>query len=224
MHAGSDTLAAYRCEAATVAGFIQQLAVACVARGYWFYVMGCIPPHKDARAVDAKLIDRYGIDCSKWVRSRRKERGLGNIQYVRFRRFFVLVATAGEQDFFRFEARIRDIRRNPIHCFGYTVGCYGKREVGWHPSVRIERLFFEEMKEKFIHAAVRETSESLSSRFGSLPFEPYAPVRRQLLTLLACVNRVRLRAGMEPIAVTAVRLRRKPVRPFAPATAANGVR
>src|SRR5438309_6595978 len=124
MRARSDTAAEYRCEAVTVAGFIQQLAVGCMARGYWFYVTGCIPQHKDARAVDAKLIEHYGIDCSKWVRWRRKERGLGNVQYLRFRRFFVLLATEGRHEFFVREGKIQDVRRKPIQCFGYSVGCY----------------------------------------------------------------------------------------------------
>src|SRR5437870_4201373 len=53
MRAGLDTPTptSYRCEAATIAGFIQQLAVGCIARGYWFYVAGYIPPYKDAKAV-----------------------------------------------------------------------------------------------------------------------------------------------------------------------------
>src|SRR5262245_32373930 len=128
MRARSDTAGTYRCEAATVAGFIQQLAVGCIARGYWFYVTGFIPPHKDARAVDQKLIERYGINCSKWTRHRRKQKGLANVQYLRFRRFFVLLSTSGEHEFFRKESRIEDIRRRPIKCFGYSVGCYPSRK------------------------------------------------------------------------------------------------
>ena len=38
---------AYRYEATSVAGFIQQLAVCYVGRGYWFYVTGTVPEHKD---------------------------------------------------------------------------------------------------------------------------------------------------------------------------------
>jgi hypothetical protein len=36
----------YRCEATSVAGFVQQLAVAYVRNGYWFYVQGTIPKRK----------------------------------------------------------------------------------------------------------------------------------------------------------------------------------
>src|SRR4051812_47340850 len=106
----------YRSEAVSIPGFIQQLAVAYVAKGYWFYVTGCIPPTKDPIAVDAKLVKRYDIECSKWTRCRRKERGLAAIQYIRFRSFFVILATKGEHEFFRAEAEVTDIRRRPIHC------------------------------------------------------------------------------------------------------------
>ena len=45
---------AYRCVATSVAGFIQQLAVGYVARGYYFYVTGRIPDHKDPAHTDAE--------------------------------------------------------------------------------------------------------------------------------------------------------------------------
>ena len=35
--------------------------------------------------------------------------------------------------------------------------------------------------------------------FYRLPFEPYAPVRRQMLNLLRAVNRVRRQAGFKPV-------------------------
>ena len=67
----------YRCEVTTVAGFVQQLAVSYLVHGYWFYVTGRIPKHKDPRRVDEKLIARYGIDLSKWSRARRKQAAAG---------------------------------------------------------------------------------------------------------------------------------------------------
>ena len=51
---------AYRCVATSVAGFVQQLAVAYVAHGYWFYVTGWIPQGKPPEAIDRKLIERKG--------------------------------------------------------------------------------------------------------------------------------------------------------------------
>jgi len=54
-----------------------------------------------------------------------------------------------------------------------------------------------------------------SANFRSLPFEPYAPVRRQLLNLLRAVNRERGRAGFELLTTSALRLSRRGVKPFA---------
>ena len=59
----------YRAEASTLEGFVQQVAVCYVARGYWFYVGGVVPPHKDPRRLDAKLIARYGVAVSKFERA-----------------------------------------------------------------------------------------------------------------------------------------------------------
>jgi hypothetical protein len=91
----------YRCVAITVEGFVQQLAGCLLPHGYWFYVAGRIPPHKDPERVDAKLIARYGIDLSKRERARRKQRGYANLHYLRYERFFVLLATKGEHRFER---------------------------------------------------------------------------------------------------------------------------
>ena len=55
---------AYRCVATSVPGFVQQLAVAYVAHGYWFYVTGRVPESKDPATVDRKIIRQYGIDVS----------------------------------------------------------------------------------------------------------------------------------------------------------------
>jgi len=61
---------------------------------------------------------------------------------------------------------------------------------------------------------VRESTERLALEFYRFPFEPYAPVRRQMLTLLRLVNSVRKRAGHEQLPYTVLPLRRRIVRPF----------
>ncbi len=106
----------YRCEATSVEGFVQQLAVSYLAHGYWFYVVGQVPEGKDSRKVAEKLVARYQIDLSKWARARRKRVGLASLQYLRFGRFFVLLATHGTHAFFEEEApSIRDARQKMQH-------------------------------------------------------------------------------------------------------------
>ena len=47
-----------RVEATTLGGFVQQVAVCYIGRGYFFYVTGLIPRRKDPKVVDRKFIER----------------------------------------------------------------------------------------------------------------------------------------------------------------------
>jgi hypothetical protein len=204
----------YRCVAKSLAGFIQQLAVGYLARGYYFYVPGEVPQDKDPAKVDAKLIARYGIERSKSARYRRKQAGFANIQYLRFGRRFVLLATHGESPFFEEEAKcIHDFRERPLVVGGYSIG-YRRGQGKWHPSVRIEINRYRELKALFLEMAVHRSAEEIAGKFLRLDFEPYAPVRAQLFSMVRAVNRVRKTAGFEEVSRTPFRVRRAPVRPF----------
>jgi len=206
----------YRCVATSVEGFVQQLAVAYVTHGYWFYVTGEIPEHKDPAAVDRKLVERYGIAISKWARARRKRRGLANMQYLRHEQTFVLLATKGQHEFFEQEhASIRDIRRVPITFVDYSIGCRKGCNGHWHASVRIHPVEYKLLKDHFLELASHREITDLTRELQRVPFEPYAPVRRQLLNVLRAVNRMRQRAGFEAVPWTCLRLRRGPRIPFA---------
>ena len=206
----------YRCEATSVAGFVQQLAVAYVANGYWFYVTGTIPEGKDPRAVDAKLIGRYGIDVSKWTRCRRKKEGQASVQYLRLGRFFILIATRGKHSLFADErSRLRDAREHPIRFHGYAIGCRRAGEGGkYHPSVRIDREHYRQIKGHFTQIALHWPVEDLCRALRSIPYEPYAPIRNQLVGIRRAVNRRRQAAGLETVPWNSLRLRRISVRPF----------
>lgn len=211
---GKDASVPYRSEATSVAGFIQQLAVAYVARGYRYYVPGVVPEGKDPGAVDLKLIARYGLELSKWARARRKEQGVAGVQLLRHEHFFVLLATEGRHVLFEKE-RVADLSETPIRYAGYSVSCRFSTVTGrTHASVRIDREEYLKLKSYLVDLAHHRTVEGLVSAFRSLPFEPYAPVRRQLLNLLRAVNRERERAGFESVPMRALRLRRRVVRPF----------
>src|SRR5882672_2951657 len=130
---------AYRCVATSVAGFIQQLAVGYISNGYYFYVAGVIPSNKPTAKVDCKILTAYDIAISKWTRARRKKEGHANVQYLRFGRFYVIIATHGVHPFFAAEAkRLRDVRKHPIAFLGYSIGCRPERGSGaLHAAVRI---------------------------------------------------------------------------------------
>ncbi len=200
----------YRCVATSLAGFLQQLTVSYLSHGYWFYVTGCVPEGKDPELVDAKLIAKYGIEMSRWARARRRKAGLAGLQYIRYRRFFVLLATHGQHRFFEEEqANVHDARKRPLTFWGYSVS-YRQG----HPHVRIQQTDYSLLKARMLDAAVRQAAEVLWDSFQALPYEPYAPVRRQLLNILRAVNRRRQLAGLALVEVTCIRMRRRICRPF----------
>jgi hypothetical protein len=204
----------YQYEAASVAGFLQQLAVAYLGHGYWFYVTGHVPAGKDPAAVDEKLLSKYGVGISKWARARRKQAGLANVQYLRLGRFFVLLASRGHHPFFEGEEHFKDAREEPIRFQGYSVSVKRGVDGRLHPSVRLHPETYRELRSYFVEVATRRSVEALSAELRRLPYEPYAPVRRQLLNVLRALNRARGVAGLEAVPTSALRLSRKGVKPF----------
>lgn len=205
-----------RCVATSLEGFVQQLAVAGISRGYVLYVMGRVPRGKDAAAVDAKLVQTYGIDISKWARARRKSQGKANLLYVRLESTWVILATPGEhENFFRLEhANVRDARRTPIRVGGYAIS-----HRGGHASVRIDLRRYQELKAYLVELAKHRRREAVEAAFQAVPFVPYAPVRRQLLAIFREANRVRRAAGFAQLSKWCLRLERRNVRVFEPAEA-----
>lgn len=203
----------YRCEAISREAFVQQLANY-VAAGYWRYASGSVPLHKSPEDVDRKLVGQYGIDMSKWARSRRKKAGGGNAHYLRHERIFVLLVSSGPHPIVEGEPNLKDIRRAPFRFHGYSIGCGLGVDGRWHASVRIHADEYRRLKAHLMRLAVHRTVENLAAEFQRLPFVPYARVRRQLLNLLRAVNRERRAAGFELVPNSVLKLRRSPVKVF----------
>lgn len=212
----------YRCVATSPEGLVQQVAVSYLRHGYWFYVTGWIKRGKDPESVDRKLIEKYGIGISERERSRRKRRGVANLQYIRYENWFVILATEGHHPFKQQERnQIRDCRRVPIKFEGYSISyrrC-GVTTVGggspkWRSSVRIDHETYRDLREFFLERACRRSVDNLKNDFSRIPYARYAPVRRQLLMLLKSVNAARSRSGYDLIPTTDLRLRRTIVTPF----------
>lgn len=220
----------YRCEATSITGFVQQLVSCYLPHGYWFYVSGCIPEHKDPRVVDEKLLAKYGISISRSSRARRKLVGIANIHYLRHERFFVLLATHGHHPFYDDEdENIQDVRRVPIKFDGYSIGVkkggYRRKaspksppipDDKWRVRVQIGREPYRDLTAYFLDIALLRTVEQLSRDLFSLRYEPYAPVRQQILNILRLVNKARKAAGLEPVSPKVLRYQRNIVRPFEP--------
>jgi hypothetical protein len=211
--------AAYRWEATTLGGSIQQLAVCYVRNRYHFYVMGCVREGKDPRTIDEKIITKYHINISKAERHRRKLAWNANLQYLRFGRTYLILATHGLGRFFEDEGKaIKDVRRVSIKLGDYAVNFAGDKV-----RVRIEEEQFKNIKAYFTDVAVKRPSSELAEQFWTLPYEPYAPVRFQLFEILRLVNRLRKASGLGSVPQTAIRKKRRSYRPFDPDERDNAV-
>ena len=82
--------------------------------------------------------------------------------------------------------------------------------------VQIDRETFLDLKADFLSLAKKRSwsSDVISAKFYNLPFEPYAPARKQLLQILRQVNKARGLAGMPNISPNVIRFKRKIVKPF----------
>ena len=209
----------YNYVATSVAGFVQQLAVSYIRHGYWFYVAGHVPPGRLPEDIDAKLIAQYDVAKSRWQRARRKAAGNGNVHYLRFASFWVLIANNGKHLFFDRESGVtRHVRREPIAFAGYSIGYRRSIHGEYHPSVRIHVNEYRWLKSYMCKLARNSTAEEVADEFKRLRFEPYAPVVRQLFSVLRAVNRTRKLAGLKPGDGSAIRVCRRVVKPFEPRT------
>jgi len=205
---------AYRCEAASVEGFIQYLACNLVNKGYWFYVTGSIPERKSVQTVDRKLVELYGLNLSKWARARRKAQGKANVAYLRYERFFILLATQGAHPLFEREGHVRDIRRQPIQFHGYSIGCSKGGDGRYHASVKIHADAYRLLESSLLAAAVHRSKDYIEHQLRAIQFVPYARVRRQLLKCVKTINVARQTAGFDPVSHSVLNLRRQIVRVF----------
>jgi len=185
-----------RLEAASLEGFIQQVAVSCIGRGYVHYVTGRVPEGKDPRLIDRKLAERYGATLSKWSRYRRKRGGHANVRYLRHEGFFALFATEGVSPFFRDEAGlIRDCRREPFKYGGYSLSSKAGRV-----CVRIECEQYNVLKAVFRELALRRSVERLERMVATLnqpQYQPW-PIEEQVVAIYAGIP-----AGVEAFRLAA---------------------
>ena len=209
----------YRCVATSPEGLVQQVAVSYLRHGYWWYVSGRIPNGKDLHKVDQKLINKYDIDVTERQRSVRKSKGLANMQYIRYGRWFCMLVTAGNHRI-KQQEKIRDCRRHPIRFEGYSISY---RRAGttprggtpkWHACVRIDTTTYRQLKIWLDDRAKHRKATTLAQDINRIPFARYAPVRRQILNLHRSVNRTRKQSGFDTVPISSLNLKRKITQPF----------
>ena len=207
----------YNYEATSADGFLSQL-IRYINTGHFFYVMGEIPPNKPISTVDRKLLERFEIEMPRWRRSRRKASGIASVHYLRFERFFILIATHGVHRFFEEHDpnQILDCRRTGIKFEGYSIRHgFSQHTSKWHTLVRLDADTYRDLRAYMSEIATKRSKEQLEDEFRSVWFQPYRPVREQLFNMLRLVNRKRKQARLLEIDYkTAIKSRRRLVKSF----------
>lgn len=224
----------YKYEVTSLTGLLQRVATHLLPKGYFFFVQGTLPNDKDPFSLDTKLLTKYDVAKTEGARRWRKQQGLGNVQYVRFEQSWILLATHGDHPIREGEEEnLKDARRAPIRIGDYALyvkrGNYLQKDSPeeaaqpdgkWRVRVLIAREPYRELCAYFLSIACHRRAESLGEELFSLPFEPYAPVRKQLLKLLRLINAKRQAAGYSKLPPTCLRFKRQIVRAFEPASIA----
>ncbi len=81
--------------------------------------------------------------------------------------------------------------------------------------MQIARKDYQLLVADFLERARRTSTDNLSRELYCLPYEPYAPIRKQLLNLLRLINQTRKQAGQEAIPPTVLRYQREITKVFA---------
>jgi hypothetical protein len=91
---------------------------------------------------------------------------------------------------------------------GYAVRrTYSVREKRWKVFVRLDRETYLNLRAQMLDLAVRagyRNPDTLEQEFRQLRWQPYEPVRRQLVVIVKAVNRKRRYAGLRQIRLSCV--------------------
>lgn len=140
----------YRYEVTCTKALFQQLALL-ITHGYTHWVSGVIPPDKDPREIDAKLLAKYEINVSGKSRVTAKKKGRTRLQYLRLGRLFVIAATPddGHHIFFEYERKsLRSFKTSPFKYNSHSISLRNG-----HPHVRIPADAYKFTKRYFTQMA-----------------------------------------------------------------------
>ena len=228
----------YRCEATSIQGFIKQFAVTYVGRcRCFFYVTGVVSQRLSPAEHDRRMIAKYGLNISRFTRSRRKRAGHAPVHYLRYGDFWVLLCGAGRHKFFELQAgydretgqrisQYSDIRQKPAKVWFDWRGerlAYSIAYANGKARVQIERSSYLQLKAYFLDRATKASVAELIDCFWQVPFEPYGRVIQQLFCIKRAVDRARKTAGLSsPLPNEAIPTRRRPVCVFESQSARSG--
>jgi hypothetical protein len=210
-----------------------------ISKGYRYYFTGTVEDERNWFVRDCRMLEYYEADLPKWTRERRRRRGLANFRYLRFESWFIVLSTEGKAERFWQEdrKRVRDVRNTPIRFKGYSISYrHGgwkdrklwadprvrERDMKWHVRVQLDAETYEGLKAYFLNIATSRQADFVAREFMELSYQPYRPIREQVLATLRAVNRQRQLAGYQRIPFSVVRYTRRITKVFPAVACCHG--
>ena len=190
----------YRCVAASPAGFLRQLTTNILPYGFRYYFAGCIREPLKPERTDQKIIEHYQLaHLTKDRLSYYRQKQISVVRYLRYGRFYVILATEGSPrtdvehcfHFFVREKKIRNIRESPIHFQCYLIS----RKI--RLDVSLDCPTYKELASKCMQHAPHWKrpllEEFIKQQFAQ--FEAYGGVRAQFSKIVGEINEIRKKSG-----------------------------
>lgn len=191
----------YSYEVATLGHFLRRIAFDYLRYGYRRWALRHIPLDKDLKAIDTKLIGTYGITQCRTRRMRQRRRGFAVVQYVRFNRSFVLLATEGKHSTFE-RIRSYDAKIVPLYINAYSI-----KVLHQGVSVQVRREVWRGVEIR-LHRRALWSRTIVEGEINALPFYRFPGVVTQIRGVVAAMNRRRRTAGLPKVVFI------PPARPF----------
>ena len=192
----------YRFETKSINAFVDQI-VRLLGKGYFRCIRVRIPDHKDPRAVVDKVLGLYDVRQPRWRRERRNLKASAAVHLVWFDRMFVLMLSKGRHDAIEADhhKNLLNLNRTALNVFGYSI----KRDVrSRKTNIRLTPEVYRKVNAHMATIAVWDSyrkAERLEREFRRLPYQPYAPVFGQLVSIVKKTNVLRKHRGFEAISV-----------------------
>ena len=215
----------YQCETDSPEGMVKLIAASFLRHGYLWFTTGRVPRNKDPKKIEKKLTEKYGLNITERERTRRKAMGLANAKLLRFEDWFILLVTRGQHKIKELPkpggeggegGRLRCCLDEPIYFRGYSISYKqsgvtpaGGEPRTWHAHVRLDKATYKSLKAYFLEIACRKSQASLTNEFNRIPYDRYAPIRRQILLIHRAVNEARAFKGLAIVPSEDLQLGRK---------------
>jgi len=208
----------YQYESPSLDGFVQRIVVLS-QKGYYYFLNGTIPAGRDLIYTDQKLLEKSVAWVTKDQRYLRKQQGKANAHYFRHDRDWAVMLTDGAHPMRREnqKERLLDLRNEehpPLYVGGYSIKLRrdgtpeGQRRGKLRAAVRIDDDSYSLLKARFLELCLRRPSGVLAASIYNVPFEPYAPVYRQMTAIVKAMNERRAKANMPEVPLDSVRFMR----------------